>query len=93
LILPGIFSQLVVGLATATGGAWNASICTEYVRLHGGVAMTEGLGAAISVCTDQGNFPLLAASVTAMVVVVVGMNRLVWLPLYRLAEQKYALNQ
>ncbi len=93
LILPGIFSQLVVGLATAAGGAWNASICTEYVRLRGRVATAEGLGSAISVCTDQGNFPLLAASVTAMVVVVVGMNRLVWLPMYRLAEQKYALNQ
>ena len=92
-MMPGIFSHLVVGLATAAGGAWNASICTEYVRLHGRVATADGLGSAISVCTDQGNFPLLAASVTAMVVVVVGMNRLVWLPLYRLAEEKYALNQ
>ena len=91
LILPGIFSPLVVGLATAAGGAWNASICTEYVHLKGEKVVTEGLGAAISVCTDQGNFPLLAASVTAMVVVVVGMNRLVWLPLYRLGEKKYSL--
>jgi NitT/TauT family transport system permease protein len=93
LILPGIFSPLVVGLATAAGGAWNASICTEYVHLKGEKVVTEGLGAAISVCTDQGNFPLLAASVTAMVVVVVGMNRLVWLPLYRLGEKKYSLGQ
>jgi NitT/TauT family transport system permease protein len=93
LVIPAIFSQLVVGLATAAGGAWNASICTEYVRLQGHVVMTDGLGSAISVCTDQGNFPLLAASVTAMVLVVVGMNRLVWLPLYRLGEQKYSLSQ
>lgn len=93
LILPGIFPQLVVGLATAAGGAWNASICTEYVRGQGHVEMTDGLGSAISVCTDTGNFPLLAASVAAMVLVVVGMNRLLWLPLYRLAERKYSLNQ
>lgn len=93
LIVPGIYSPLVVGLATAAGGAWNASICTEYVRLEGRIAMTDGLGSAISVCTDQGNFALLAASVTAMVVVVVGMNRLVWLPLYRLGERKYSLGQ
>jgi NitT/TauT family transport system permease protein len=93
LILPGIFSPLVVGLATAAGGAWNASICTEYVRLKGTPVLADGLGAAISVCTDQGNFPLLAASVTAMVIVVVGMNRLVWLPLYRLGEKKYSLGQ
>jgi NitT/TauT family transport system permease protein len=93
LILPAIFSPLVVGLATAAGGAWNASICTEYVRLQGRVATAEGLGSAISVCTDQGNFALLAASVTAMVLVVVGMNRLVWLPLYRLGEKKYSLSQ
>mgnify|MGYP003338853058 FL=1 len=90
LVLPGIFSQLIVGLATAAGGAWNASICTEYVHLRGEIVQTDGLGSAISVCTDSGNFPLLAASVTAMVVVVVGMNRLVWLPLYRLAERKYS---
>ncbi|MEI6083007.1 MAG: ABC transporter permease subunit [Verrucomicrobiota bacterium] len=91
LIVPGIFSQLVVGLATAAGGAWNASICTEYVRVKGTVMSADGLGSAISICTDQGNFPLLAATVTAMVVVVVGMNRLVWLPLYRLSERKYSL--
>ena len=93
LILPGIFSPLVVGLATAAGGAWNASICTEYVRLHGKVMTAEGLGSAITKCTDDGNFALLAASVMAMVVVVVGMNRLVWLPLYRLGEKKYSLSQ
>jgi NitT/TauT family transport system permease protein len=92
LVVPAIFSQLVVGLATAAGGAWNASICTEYVRVKGTVMSTDGLGSAISICTDRGNFPLLAASVTAMVVVVVGMNRLVWLPLYRLSERKYSLS-
>jgi len=92
LIVPAIFSQLVVGLATAAGGAWNASICTEYVRVRGTVVSADGLGSAISICTDRGNFPLLAASVTAMVVVVVGMNRLVWLPLYRLSERKYSLS-
>ena len=92
LIVPAIFSQLVVGLATAAGGAWNASICTEYVRVRDTVVSADGLGSAISICTDHGNFPLLAASVTAMVVVVVGMNRLVWLPLYRLSERKYSLS-
>ena len=31
LILPGIFPYLVTGMITATGGAWNASIVSEYV--------------------------------------------------------------
>jgi NitT/TauT family transport system permease protein len=31
LILPGIFPYLVTGMLTASGGAWNASIVSEYV--------------------------------------------------------------
>ncbi|HEY0785235.1 MAG TPA: ABC transporter permease subunit, partial [Acidobacteriaceae bacterium] len=33
LILPGIFPFLITGLITASGGAWNASIVTEYFHL------------------------------------------------------------
>jgi NitT/TauT family transport system permease protein len=31
LILPGIFPYLVTGMITASGGAWNASIVSEYI--------------------------------------------------------------
>jgi NitT/TauT family transport system permease protein len=93
LILPGIFPHLVTGWVTATGGAWNASIVAEYVHFGKEALTATGLGATISVATDRGNFPLLAASVLAMCVAVVGINRVLWQRLYALAEEKFALTK
>lgn len=39
LILPAIFPYLVTGLITATGGAWNASIASEYVTFNDSVSV------------------------------------------------------
>lgn len=89
--LPAIFPSLVTGLVSALGGAWNMSIVTEYLQVKTETHTTLGLGALISVSTEQGNFALLAASVVAMCVVVVLFNRLVWQKLYSKAEEKYSL--
>ena len=35
LWLPGIFPALTTGWITAAGGAWNASIASEYVQYQG----------------------------------------------------------
>ena len=91
VILPGIFPYLITGIITAVGGAWNASIVSEYIQFKGKVQMTEGLGATISQATATGNFPLLLAATAVMSLVVVLTNRLVWRPLYRLANEKYQL--
>ena len=32
VMLPGIFPYFITGAITASGGAWNASIVTEYVK-------------------------------------------------------------
>jgi NitT/TauT family transport system permease protein len=91
LILPGIFPYLVTGLITASGGAWNASIVAEYFHFQGKTLTTLGLGAQISSATDSGNFNLLLVSTMVMALLVVCINRLVWRPLYRLAETRYRL--
>jgi NitT/TauT family transport system permease protein len=91
LILPGIFPALVTGWVTATGGAWNASIVAEYVHFGRETLTAHGLGAKISVVTDHGDYPMLAACVLAMCVAVVGINRVVWQRLYRLAEERFSL--
>jgi len=93
LILPGIFPYLVTGWVTAAGGAWNASIVAEYVQFRQHTLVADGLGATISLATDHGDFPMLAACVLAMCVAVVGINRLVWKRLYNLAEEKFALTK
>src|SRR4028118_1992450 len=91
LILPGIFPYLITGIITAVGGAWNASIVSEYVHFKGEVITTSGLGETISQATASGNFPLLLAATSVMSLLVVVTNRLVWRPLYRLAQEKYQL--
>ncbi len=91
VILPGIFPYLVTGMVTASGGAWNASIVAEYFHLKGQVLSTFGLGAEISSATDAGNFRLLLLSTVVMAALVVCINRLVWRPLYHVAENRFRL--
>jgi NitT/TauT family transport system permease protein len=91
VILPGIFPFLITGLVTASGGAWNASIIAEYFRLKNETLQTVGLGATISAATDSGQFQILLMATIVMATMVVTINRLVWRPLYRLAETRYKL--
>jgi NitT/TauT family transport system permease protein len=44
LYLPSVFPYLVIGWVTAAGGAWNASIVSEYVVFRGETLRTFGLG-------------------------------------------------
>jgi len=89
LILPGIFPYLITGLVTASGGAWNASIIAEYFRLKNQTLQTVGLGAVISAASDSGKFQILLLATIVMAGMVVTINRLLWRPLYRLAETRY----
>jgi NitT/TauT family transport system permease protein len=91
LILPAIFPYFVTGMITATGGAWNASIVSEYVTFAGRKVSTVGLGALIAQAADAGRFPLLLAGTLVMSVIVIAGNRLVWRRLYALAESRYRL--
>lgn len=91
VILPGIFPYLITGIITAVGGAWNASIVSEYVKFQGQTLTTPGLGETISQATVAGNFSLLLAATAVMSALVVLTNRLVWRPLYKLAQEKYQL--
>jgi NitT/TauT family transport system permease protein len=92
VILPGIFPFLITGLITASGGAWNASIVAEYFELKGRTLATMGLGAQISAASNDGNYAVLLAATMIMALMVVTINRLLWRPLYHLAETKYRLD-
>ena len=52
---------------------------------------TQGLGAQISAASNRGDFPTLLLATIIMATLVVTINRLVWRPLYRVAETKYRL--
>jgi NitT/TauT family transport system permease protein len=91
LILPGIFPYLITGMITASGGAWNASIVSEYFHIGNQTLQTIGLGAEISAANDDGRTSILLLATVLMAAMVVTMNRLVWRRLYRLAETRYKL--
>jgi NitT/TauT family transport system permease protein len=85
-----VFPYLVTGWITAAGGAWNASIVSEYLVFRGHVISTFGLGAQISQAAAGAHLSYLAASVVTMSVVVVAFNRLVWKRLQTLAETRFS---
>jgi len=92
LILPAIFPYLITGLLTASGGAWNASIVSEYVQFSGHTYSIFGLGASIAEAAARANYPVLLAATLLMAAFVVLINRLAWKRLYALAERRYTLD-
>jgi len=90
-ILPAIFPAYVTGGITAAGGAWNASIVAEVVTYGKHHLTATGLGAYIAHAAAVGDFPRILIGVAVMSVYVVGLNRLVWRRLYRLAETRYSI--
>lgn len=93
LILPALFPYIITGLITASGGAWNASIVAEYTHFGGETSQVVGLGALITSSTADGDYALLLASTLTMIVLVVTINRLVWRRLYRIAEDRFRMDQ
>ncbi|HEX2980980.1 MAG TPA: ABC transporter permease subunit [Anaerolineaceae bacterium] len=91
LILPALFPFLVTGMITASGGAWNASIVSEYVTFGGQILHTTGIGSLIAQATAEGNYPLLLAATLSMIAAVILINRLFWRRLYQLAEERYRM--
>ncbi|MDM8001004.1 MAG: ABC transporter permease subunit [Dehalococcoidia bacterium] len=93
LYLPVIMPYLVTGWVTAAGGAWNASIVSEYVIYKGEGLTAWGLGSTISQAAENADLPLLTASVVVMALIVVVINRTVWQRLYHLTERRFSLTK
>jgi NitT/TauT family transport system permease protein len=87
-LIPAVFPGLVTGWLTAAGGAWNATIVSEYVKVGPTLYQATGLGAYIQRMSEAGDFAHLAAATIVMAVVVVGINRTVWRRLQALANDR-----
>jgi NitT/TauT family transport system permease protein len=92
VILPGILPYYVTGAITASGGAWNASIVSESVSWGSIKLSASGLGAYIAQMTEAGDYPRIALGIAVMSLLVIGMNRLLWRPLYAFAERRTRLD-
>ncbi len=92
LYLPAILPAYVTGGLTAAGAAWNASIVAEFVSWGGHTIQASGLGSYIAVQTANGNQPKLVLGIAVMIIYVLLMNRVLWVRLYRLAEERFSEN-
>jgi NitT/TauT family transport system permease protein len=91
LILPCIFPYVVTGCITASGGAWNASIIAELVSWRDTTLVASGIGAFITQTTQTGEWPKIILGIVIMAVLVTLVNRLLWRPLYQLADRRYRI--
>jgi NitT/TauT family transport system permease protein len=89
--LPAVFPFYVTGAITASGGSWNASIVAEVVSWGAVTLRAHGLGAYIASAVVAGDFRRVVLGTAVMSFFVVVVNRLIWRPLYWLAERKYRL--
>jgi len=92
VILPGILPYYVTGALTAAGGSWNASIVAEVASWGDTKLRAAGLGAYIADATNAGDYARVVLGIGVMSVMVVACNRLLWRPLYRLAERRFRLD-
>lgn len=91
VIVPAILPYYVTGALTAAGGSWNASIVAEVASWGDTHLRAEGLGAYIADATAAGDFPRVVLGIAVMSAMVITCNRLLWRPLYRLAENRFRL--
>jgi NitT/TauT family transport system permease protein len=90
LDVPALVPSIVTGSITAWGGGWNALILSEFFVYRGHTYRVLGLGALLDVATyESGNNLMILLSLLSMVVVVIGLNRLVWRRLYNMATERY----
>jgi NitT/TauT family transport system permease protein len=92
VILPGIFPYYVTGALTASGGSWNASIVAEVASWGDTKLKAAGLGAYIAQATEAGDYHRVVLGIAVMSVLVITFNRLLWRPLYRVAERRFRLD-
>ncbi len=90
-ISPSIFPYLITGAITATGGAWNITIVAEVIQWGPHKLIASGLGSYIKQAASVGDFPRLALGITIMSIYVLLFNRLLWRPLYVLAQKRYQI--
>jgi len=91
VMLPAIFPYYITGAITASGGSWNASVVSEAVSWGNTNLTATGLGAYIERMTNAGDFPRLALGIAVMSLFVILSNRLIWRPLYAIAEERTRL--
>jgi NitT/TauT family transport system permease protein len=91
IALPAVFPYYVTGAITASGGSWNASIVAEVASWGDTHLKAAGIGAYIAQATEAGDMQRVVLGIVVMSFYVVVINRLLWRPMYWLAERRSRL--
>jgi NitT/TauT family transport system permease protein len=92
VVLPALSPSLLTGSITGWGGGWNALIVAEYIVYNQRAYQVVGIGALLDRATyELGSGALIFLTLSAMVIVILLLNRLLWRRLYRLAVARYRI--
>ncbi len=91
VMIPGIFPYYVTGALTASGGSWNAAIVAEYVKSGDHTEVAKGIGSYIAIATEKGHSEQIWLGVVVMSIFVILFNRMLWRPMFGLAERRLRL--
>jgi len=89
IIIPSIFPGIVIGSIQAFGGAWNASIVSEYIYWGaiGQPYTVPGLGYFLDKSAAAGNTVLMVLTLVIMTSVILILNRTLWAWLFKRSER------
>ena len=90
-ILPAIFPYYLTGAITAAGAAWNVSIIAEALTWGKTTFFATGLGAYIVKASESGNIKHVSLGIIFMSLCVLILNKCLWEPLYKIAENKFQI--
>ncbi|HKD70130.1 MAG TPA: ABC transporter permease subunit [Candidatus Binataceae bacterium] len=91
--VPALTPSLVTGSITAWGGGWNALILSEYFIYRGHHYEVLGLGSLLDRATfETDNHMMILLSLLSMVLIVMGLNRLVWRRVYNFVTERFRVD-
>ena len=92
LYLPSVLPSLVLGWLTAAGGAWNASLVTEFLEFSDTVSTVSGIGADLRAALASGDQESFILSLFVLIILIVFLNRFFWGRLLQLTRTRYRLD-
>ncbi|MBI5227053.1 ABC transporter permease subunit [Candidatus Micrarchaeota archaeon] len=78
IMLPAVFPAVTFASIQAIGGAWNATIVSEYIVSGSETYHTAGLGYMLDLGASTNNIALMALAVLSMVTIIILLNKLFW---------------
>lgn len=92
VLFPAIYPSFITGSITSWGGGWNSLVVAEFIVFGYKTYSATGIGSLLDKAAyNTGNTLLIIIIVSAMMAVIVTINRLVWRRVYRRVIKKYGM--